>query len=30
MHELSIAGRANAWITTKDGEPTIEPIEKLR
>ena len=29
MHDLTIAGRANAWITTKDGKLTIEQIEKL-
>jgi hypothetical protein len=29
-HELTIAGRANAWITTEDGNLTIEQIEKLQ
>jgi hypothetical protein len=29
MQELTIAGRANAWITTEDGNLTIEQIEKL-
>jgi hypothetical protein len=29
MHELTIAGRANAWITTESGNLTIEQIEKL-
>jgi hypothetical protein len=30
MQELTIAGRANAWITTEDGNLTIEQIEKLQ
>ena len=29
MQELTIAGRANVWITTEDGNLTIEQIEKL-
>ena len=29
MQELTTAGRANAWITTEDGNLTIEQIEKL-
>jgi len=29
MQELTIAGRANAWIRTEDGNLTIEQIEKL-
>jgi hypothetical protein len=29
MQELTIAGRANAWITTEDSNLTIEQIEKL-
>ncbi len=29
MQELTIAGRANAWIATEDGNLTIEQIEKL-
>jgi hypothetical protein len=30
MQELTIAARANAWITTQDGNLTIEQIEKLQ
>jgi hypothetical protein len=29
MHELTIADRANVWITTEDGNLTIEQIAKL-
>jgi hypothetical protein len=29
-HELTIAGRANAWIATEGGNLSIEQIEKLQ
>jgi hypothetical protein len=30
MRELTIASRANVWITTADGNLTIEQIEQLK
>jgi hypothetical protein len=30
MHELTIAGRTNAWITTENGNLTIQQIERLQ
>jgi hypothetical protein len=30
MQGLTIADRANVWITTEDGNLTIEQIEKLQ
>ena len=30
LHELTIAARANAWITTENDNLTIEQIERLK
>ena len=30
MHELTIAGRTDAWIMTENGNLTIEQIERLK
>jgi len=30
MQSLTIADRANVWITTKDGNLTVEQIEKMQ